>query len=117
MRAMQQPQWRGWCAPTPSLTGWLTSNPGVLAGKNSRCAILEFSANRVGRVGHRAHPVALSWPGPVMSRMFTAHGDYAEILEGGSVVKGYSSLRSWARAGTGFRDGTHTWRLRVRACS
>ena len=34
-------------APTPSLTGWLTSNPGVLAGKNSRCAILEFSANRV----------------------------------------------------------------------
>ena len=31
------------CSPT----GWLSSNPGVLAGKNSRCAILEFSANRV----------------------------------------------------------------------
>ena len=48
--------------------------------------------------------------------MFVAHGqEGAEIVEGGTVARGTGLLGwTWARTGTGFREGAHTWRLRVR---
>lgn len=53
-------------------------------------------------------PLVMSW------RLFTVAANTSTVIEeGGCVVRGKRDTYSWARMGTGFSEGAHTWRLRV----